>query len=373
VTLQTDVQPTQSQRRDRYAGFAGELQLDALRDRPLQSGRRIKIVQFGLGVIGVEALKLAASKPWIEVVGAVDIDPGKVGKPLAFFTGVEAHEKCRVYSTFDAAWESEKPDVVLHTAGSKVGQTFDQIESMVRAGVSVASTCEELLYPQLREPERATQFDLMCRRHGAGVVGTGVNPGFVLDVLPVCLTGVSRSVKSIYGERVVNASTRRMQLQKKVGSGMNPDDFRALFKAGKAGHAGFRESAALICHCLGWKVKQIIETCEPVIADHDIQTEYFSVKTGLTCGLHQIVKAEVADSGGQVRTPLVMDLKMYLDANDPHDAVRIDGEPNLDCRLSGGVAGDTATIAALVNAIPRLLKAGGGLHLMTDLAVRCCV
>jgi len=326
---------------------------------------KCKIAQFGLGMIGIEALRLAAGKPWIEVVGGVDIDPSKAGRSLASFTGIDSHQHCKVFPTFDALCDAAKPDVVLHTAGSKAGETFDQIEPIIRAGVSVASTCEELLYPQLREPERSDQFDALCRRFGAGVVGTGVNPGFVMDVLPVCLTGVSRSVESIYVQRIVNASTRRMQLQKKVGSGMDPRQFRELFRAGKAGHAGFRESAALICHCLGWEVEQITQTCEPVIADHDIKTEFFSVKAGLTCGLHQIVEAYVIDRA----KPLTMDLQMYLDAKDPHDAVRIKGEPMLDVRIYDGVAGDHATVAALVNVIPRLLRAGGGLHLMTDLAV----
>ncbi len=365
MTLQAQPAPSRSSHRRSNGELADALQLDPLRDRGSTTGRKIKVAQFGLGMIGIEALRLAATKPWIEVVGGVDIDPAKTGKPLLAFTGVQAHEPCKVFPTFDALFATARPDVVLHTAGSKAGETFDQIEDMIRAGVSVASTCEELLYPQLRQAQRSIEFDGLCRRMGAGVVGTGVNPGFVMDLLPVCLTGVSRSVDSIYVERVVNASTRRMQLQKKVGSGMDPEHFRELFRAGKAGHAGFRESAALICHCLGWKVEKITETCEPVIADHDIKTEFFSVKTGLTCGLHQIVEAHVTGGG----TPLVMDLKMYLDANDPHDAVRIKGEPTLDVRLNGGVAGDHATVAALVNVIPRLLKAGGGLHLMTDLAV----
>ena len=344
-------------------------QPDALRNRRDEIGPKIKIAQFGLGMIGIEALRLAASKPWIEVVGAVDIDPAKAGRSLASFTGIATHEPCKVFPTFAALLAIAKPDVVLHTAGSKVDKTFDQIEPMIRAGVSVASTCEELLYPQLRQPQRSVEFDALCREMGAGVVGTGVNPGFVMDLLPICLTGVSRSVDSIYVERVVNASTRRMQLQKKIGSGMDPEHFRQLFRAGKAGHAGFRESAALICHCLGWKVEQITETCEPMIADHDIKTEFFSVKTGLTCGLHQTVQAHVTSPAAVRGTPLLMDLKMYLDATDPHDAVRIKGEPALDVRLNGGVAGDHATVAALINAIPRLLNAGGGLHLMTDLAV----
>jgi 2,4-diaminopentanoate dehydrogenase len=336
-----------------------------LHDRGPQH-RKIKIAQFGLGLIGIEAVRLAAAKPWAQVVGGIDIDPAITSRSLHSVTGVRALEDAVVYPSVDRMLEQVQPNVVLHTAGSKVGEAFDQIEPMVRAGISVVSSCEELLFPALSEPQRTAQFAELCRHFGAGVVGTGVNPGFVMDVLPVCLTGVSQSVRRIDVERVVDASTRRMQLQKKIGSGMEPDQFRQLFRTGAAGHAGFRESAALICHCMGWTPQKIEQTCEPILADHDIKTKFFSVKKGFTCGLHQVVQAHV---DGEVR--LKMDLKMYLDAPDPHDAIRIDGEPKLDVTLNGGVAGDQATVAALVNAVPRVLEAGGGLHLMTDLALPC--
>jgi 4-hydroxy-tetrahydrodipicolinate reductase len=345
-------------------------QLDLLpeeqrRSRPAHD-RKIRIAQFGLGLIGIEAVRLAAAKPWAQVVGGIDIDPSLASRSLRSVTAVRGLDDAVVYPDFAQLMEQAQPDVVIHTAGSKVAEAFDQLEPIVRAGVSVVSSCEELLFPALREPRRSAQFADLCRNFGAAVVGTGVNPGFVMDVLPVCLTGVSRSVRSIYVERVVNASTRRMQLQKKIGSGMEPDHFRGLFHAGAAGHAGFRESAALVCHCLGWTPQKIEETCEPITADHDIKTKFFSVKKGQSCGLHQVVSAYV---DGEVR--LKMDLKMYLDAPDPHDAIRIDGEPKLDVTLNGGVAGDAATVAALINAVPRVLEAGAGLHLMTDLAVPC--
>jgi 4-hydroxy-tetrahydrodipicolinate reductase len=328
--------------------------------------RRIKVAHLGLGVIGVEAVKAMAAKPWAQVVGSIDVDPQKVGKSLEEVTGVLSLADVPVYRTFDEMIAQAQPDVILHAAGSNAAVSFDQIEPIIRSGISVVSSCEQLLYPYLREPVRSKEINSLCIKHGAGVVGTGVNPGFVMDVLPLCLTGVSKSVQSVYVERVVNASTRRMQLQKKIGSGMPPEDFRELFRAGKAGHAGFRESAALICHCLGWTDPDITETCEPVIADHSIRTEFFAVMPGATCGLHQIVKAHI---DGELR--LTMDLKMYLDAENPHDTIQISGAPNLKLTMEGGVAGDVATVAAMVNAVPRLLKAGPGLHLMTDLSVPC--
>jgi 2,4-diaminopentanoate dehydrogenase len=328
--------------------------------------RVIKIAQFGLGPIGIETLKLLSNKPWAQVIGGVDIDPAKVGKTLTDLgAGSEdAMRESKVFDSFDKLLATAQPDVVLHTAGSKIIPTIGQIIPMVRAGVSVISSCEELLFPYHRAYDESRELDRACKESGARVVGTGVNPGFVMDLLPVCMTGVSRRVDSLYIERVVNASTRRMPLQKKIGSGMDPEEFRALFAVGKAGHAGFQESAALVAHCLGWEPDEIKETCEPVVAERDIRTDYFHVKRGLTCGLHQQVRVLVM---GMQR--IVMDLKMYLDAPDPHDAVKIKGDPSIDLNIEGGVAGDHATVAALVNAIPRILMVSPGLRLMTDLPV----
>ena len=326
--------------------------------------QRIKIAQFGLGPIGIETLKLAATKPWANIVGGVDIDPAKIGKSLADITDVAALRKAKVYGSLAELLAKSRPDVIFHTSVSMIKAAIAQVEPMVRAGISVVSSCEELLYPPLREPKLAKQLDALCKRHGARVLGTGVNPGFIMDVVPVCLTGVCRNVKAIHIQRVVNATTRRGPLQKKIGSGLKPAEFERLFKEGKAGHAGLKDSAALIAHCLGWKISELTETCKAVVADHDIKTPHVEVKRGQCCGLHQRGEAKV---NGKV--VLTLDLKMYLDAPNPHDATQIEGEPSLSMRIDGGVAGDAATVASLVNAAPRVLKAPPGLLLMTDIGV----
>jgi hypothetical protein len=327
---------------------------------------RIKIAQFGLGPIGIESVKLLATKPWAELVGGVDIDPQKHGKTIADVAGIAAMRSCKIHPSFDALWAEAQPQVVLHTAGSKAEETIRQIEPIARHGVSVVSSCEELIFPQLRAPEAAKRLDQLCRASGAHVLATGVNPGFVMDVLPVFLTGISREVRRIHVERVVNASTRRKPLQQKIGSGLDPERFRQLCREGRAGHAGLQESLALIAHCMGWPLDGVAESCEPVVAERDIQTEHFHVKKGQTCGLHQLAEGKV---GG--RSLILLDLQMYLDAPDPHDRVKIEGDPPLEVLVTDGVAGDRATVAALVNAVPRVLQAPPGLLLMTDLAVPC--
>jgi 4-hydroxy-tetrahydrodipicolinate reductase len=329
---------------------------------------KIKVAQFGLGPIGVETLKLAASKPWVQIVGGIDIDPVKAGKSLADVTGIASLGSAKVFPSLnDSLAGAHKPEVVFHTAVSRLKDAFAQIEPIVGQGISVVSSCEELLFPALREPVLATRLDQLCKSSNARVLGTGVNPGFAMDVLPVCLTGVCRDVCAIHIQRVVNASTRRGPLQKKIGSGLDPAEFERLFASEKAGHAGLKDSAALIAHALGWKLTNLTETCHAVVATHHIRTPHVEVKAGQCCGLHQ--RAEASVNGKVV---LTLDLRMYLDAADPHDACQIEGDPPLNLTMKGGIAGDSATVAALVNAAPRILKSPPGLLLMTDIAVPSC-
>lgn len=324
---------------------------------------KIKIAQFGLGPIGIETLKLAATKSWIKIIGAVDIDPAKTGRPLSEITGLEELRRAKVCRSF--AELPAKPDVVFHTSVSRMADAFDQLAPIIRAGVSVVSSCEELLFPRLRQPRLAAKLHALCRKHDARALGTGVNPGFVMDTLAICLTAVCREVERIEIERVVNASLRRLPLQMKIGSGLPPDEFRDLFRRGKMGHVGLVESLALVAHALRWKLGEISETCEPMIAPRNIQTDFLQVASGLTCGIHHHAEARAG------ARHIGLDLKMYLEAADPHDAVTIHGDPPIHARINGGIHGNRATVAALVNAAPKVLAAPPGLLLMTDIALPC--
>jgi hypothetical protein len=333
----------------------------------MNTTKTIKVAQFGLGPIGIACLRLLAKKSWVEVVGGIDIRPELIGSRLSEVVSDASFGDARVYESFAALCAECDVDVVVHTAGSKAVVSFQQIRPMLEKGIAVVSSCEELLYPALRAPNETQEIDALCRVTGGRVLGTGVNPGFVLDVLPICLTGVCATVRGVYGERVVDASTRRQPLQKKVGSGMDPEVFRELAAAGQAGHAGFKESLALLGNALGWELGPISEVINPVIAEKAITTEYFSIQPGETAGLHQIVEAETAE-GFKIH----LDLKMYLAAENPHDTIRLDAEPPIEVTVKNGVAGDLATVAALVNAIPSLMDSAPGVRLMTDLCVPHC-
>ena len=142
-----------------------------------KSMKKLKIAQFGLGPIGIETLKLASRKPWVEVVGGIDIDPDKIGRDLGELTQEPDLRGVRIFRSVEELVDHARPEVILHTAVSKVKDAFPQLLPMVREGINVVSSCEELLFPQLREPELAMELDALCKKHGARIVGTGGEPG----------------------------------------------------------------------------------------------------------------------------------------------------------------------------------------------------
>jgi 4-hydroxy-tetrahydrodipicolinate reductase len=323
---------------------------------------KIKVAQFGVGPIGLEVIKLAATQASMQVVGAVDIDPEKAGQDLGELSRQPTLTGRRVHASLEQLLAHGSPDLIFHTSVSDIEMAMAQITAIAKRGISVVSSCERLIFPRLAAPGMAAKLDSLCRRSGARVVGTGVNPGFVMDYLPICLSGVCREIREIHVQRVVNASTRRYPLQKKIGSGMPPRTFQRLLDAGHAGHAGLKESLALIAHALGWELNSITERGKAVVAEKEIQTAYLKVPAGRTCGIHQRAEGRI---GKQIR--LSLDLKMFLDAPEPMDAVQVIGEPPINVVIPGGVAGDQATVAMMVNTAPRLLKATPGLKLVTDL------
>ncbi|MEW6049131.1 MAG: dihydrodipicolinate reductase, partial [Bacillota bacterium] len=263
--------------------------------------------------------------------------------------------------------------VALHSTGSRLVAVLDQLLALVESGLDVISTCEELAWPWFHHADQARILDRAARRAGTTVVGTGVNPGFVMDLLPIVLTGVCTRVDHVYGRRVVDASRRRGPLQRKIGSGLEAGEFRRLAQEGRLGHVGLPESAALVGAGLGWRLDRIDNRIEPVPAEEAITTEHVSVKPGQVQGLHQVVVG-LENGRERVRLDLCMALKPpaleraeHLAGAGSFDLIRITGDPPLELVIPGGIFGDTATVAAVTNAIPRVIEAPPGLLSVKDL------
>ena len=328
---------------------------------PSKSGP-IRVIHFGLGPIGAAVVRQVATRKGFKVVGAVDIDPAKVGRDLGEVVGLGRQLKVKVSNDAKKAIKSSKPDVAVLCTQSSMKNVLPQIEAIVKMKVPIVSTTEELAYPSKANMKYARQIHQLAKKHKVAILGTGVNPGFVMDALPITLTGVCERVEKIRVDRVQDARIRRLPFQQKIGAGLTREQFQKKVDAGTVRHVGLTESVSMIADALGMKVDRITDEIQPKIAVAAVASEFLAVDPGYVCG---IVQDGVGYSNGE--PVITLHMEAYLGAPESYDAVEITGSPALKTKISGGVHGDIATASITVNSIPKILGVEPGLHTMRDM------
>jgi hypothetical protein len=322
--------------------------------------QRIKVISVGLGPIGLSIANLALSRTKeIEIVGAVDIDPKLKGRDLGEIAGTG---KAGI-EVSDSVAETKDADVALHATTSFLDSAKPQLIELCKKDLDVISTNEELSYPWYNHKQTAIELDKCAKDNGVTILGTGVNPGFVLDALAITLSGACANVSEVRAERILDATKRRLPFQKKVGIGLSVNEFEENVRKGKFGHIGLPESMAMVCDALGKPIEKFEQKIRPKVSAEPIRTEHFGlVEKGKVLGLVQDAQAYAG-----TRRIASYHLEMYAGASDPHDEIEIVGEPNLKMRILGGTPGDIATSAVIVNSIPRVVESSPGLVTLKDI------
>jgi 2,4-diaminopentanoate dehydrogenase len=324
----------------------------------------LRIMQCGLGPIGQAVARLVLDTPGLKLVAATDTADEKAGRDLGVVLGLP--RKLRVKVEADAARAARKgrPQVAIVSTVSGLREVKPLILELVKRGVNVISTCEELAFSTPAHQGSFREIDLAARKKHVSVLGAGVNPGFTMDLLPLMLTAPCVDVKRISATRVVDLATRRLSLKRKVGAGLNQQQFRRALAEGVVRHVGLLESAHMMAAAMGWSLDRIEETIEPAIAPRDLDTEHLRVPAGAVSGIKQHAR-------GYRKSELILslDLQMYVGAESPRDHILIDGTPPIDLTIAGGIAGDVATAAIVFNCLPRLMAAAPGLLTMRDLPI----
>jgi 4-hydroxy-tetrahydrodipicolinate reductase len=324
----------------------------------------IKVLHVGLGPIGAGIVRQVASRKGFIIVGAVDIDPNKAGKDLGEVCRIGRKLKVPVTTDIAKTIKATKPDVAVMCTSSSLRKVLPEFEAVLKLKVPIVSTTEELAYPVKSNAAPAKKIDAMAKRARVAVLGTGVNPGFTMDALPIALTGVCERVDKIEVARVQDARIRRLPFQQKIGAGLTREQFMEKVKAGTVRHVGLAESISMIADALGWKLDKVTDEIQPKMADARVSSEFLTVEAGLVCGI-------VQDGIGYRKGEPVIRLHMeaYLGAPESFDAVRITGNPPLAMQLAGGVHGDVATASIVVNSIPKIIAAQPGLRTMRDMVL----
>ncbi|GAC1620997.1 MAG: oxidoreductase [Candidatus Acidiferrum sp.] len=326
--------------------------------------KKIRAIQYGCGPIGASIARLMREKKAIEIVGAIDNDPATVGRDLGEVTGAPDAPWGVIISANAKEVLGKSADIVIHSTSSSLPKVMEQLLACLDAQACIISTCEELSYPYRTYPELAAKLDVTARDLGVALIGTGVNPGFVMDKLVVTLAAISQKIEHARAVRIVDAGKRRLPLQKKIGAGLSLEEFREKVAAGIIKHVGLPESVALVADSLNLGVDEITETIEPVVAAERVRTEFLTVEAGQAAGVHQIARGL---TGGVER--VYLELQMYVGAKEPADTVELKGHPDIRLVIPGGSPGDIATASVVVNTIPVILDAPAGLRTSQDLPI----
>jgi 4-hydroxy-tetrahydrodipicolinate reductase len=309
---------------------------------------------MGLGEIGQAIARAALARPDLRVVAAVDSHPSLAGRPLSEVLGALA-PAITIVEDLAEVTALARGGVVLQATSSRFDEVLPELQEAVGAGLHVVSTCEELAWPWLRHDEEAAALDRLCHDRNVAVLGTGVNPGFVLDRLPAVLAQVTGPVRHVRGLRVVDVSHRRAALQRKVGVGLDERAFHDAAERGEIGHVGLAESAALVAEgCVGLEEYEVDEDIVPLLAEED-GAGAVPVRVGQVAGLHHEARVFAEDGREVVR----LELTIALGAEDPRDEVVLDADPPVRLVVPGGIPGDAATAHAVVNAVPALVELRG--------------
>jgi 4-hydroxy-tetrahydrodipicolinate reductase len=333
-----------------------------------QPGSEVRVIFVGVGYVGSEIARLLLKKKGVKIVGAVDPAPEKVGRDLGEVIGLG--EKIGVTVLKDIADLNVEADVAIHATTSFLEKAYPQIIDLVKRGLNVISTCEELSYPYIVSESIANEIDDVAKKHRVTVLGAGINPGFLMDTLVMTLTALCQDIKRIVVERVMDASKRRLPFQRKIGAGLSVEEFRGKVARGEiTGHVGLRQSIAMVADALGVRLENILEEAvEPVIAEEKVESNFIVVKPGYVAGVSQracgILRGEPF---------ITLIFKAYIGAAWECDSIFIEGTPTINERIVPCVHGDIGTAAVIVNLIPKVIDAQPGLRTMKDMQVPSAV
>ncbi len=291
----------------------------------------IRVVHYGLGAIGSRIARLTSAQRGLQVVGAIESDPTKVGRDVGEVIGLDGPIGAPVSNDAGALLASTKPHIVIHATGSLFHDVYPQLLTCVQAAANVISTCEQLVYPYSDDPAASAQLNARALQAGVTVLGAGVNPGFVMDLLPILLTAPCVDIRRIAVTRIVDATTRRASLQQRIGAGLTLDQFRDHVARGAVRHVGLPQSMHMLADSLGWRLSRVSETIDPIIAGEWARTPYLTVAPGQIRGLRQ-----VASGWMHGREVLTLTWQTVVGAlSDTHDAIRIEATPPVNVVIQG--------------------------------------
>jgi 4-hydroxy-tetrahydrodipicolinate reductase len=331
-----------------------------------------RVLVWGLGAMGSGVARNIVKKEDLRLVGAVEKDPERIGKDLGEYLGEERTGRL-VYSDIEKAIVETRPDIVVIATNSFVKEVLPKIEAAARHHVDILTIAEEMAFPFVSHPEESEVLENIAWRYGVSILGTGINPGFVLDLLIIAMTGACLKVNRIEARRINDLSPFGKTVMETQGVGTTPEEFKKGIEKGDiVGHIGFQQSIAMIGNALGWEIDRIEESREPIISNTERKTAVAHVKPGMVAGCKHVGRGYCGD---KLMIELVHPQQILPETEgvDTGDYIDIYGDPEIHLSIKPEIPGGKGTIALATNMIPAVIEAAPGLLEMCELPIPRCL
>ncbi len=331
----------------------------------------IRVAIWGFGAMGSGIAKVLMRKKGVVITGVCDIHPQRVGKSIYEIAGVERGSRpdVKVSPDIEKVAARGNADICVIATDSFTKKAFPKIKLVVENGINVISTAEEMSYPRAQNPALADEMDKLAKANGVSILGTGINPGLMMDLLAICLTGCMTDVESVQCKRVNSLSPFGPAVMEEQGVGLTVDAFeKGVADGSLAGHVGFAESVGMIAEALGWNVEKFEQQMKPIVTSVDRKSPYGFAKAGDVAGVNMTGQGYV---DGAVRIDMIhpQQIEPELEGTHTGDYISLKGTPEVNMQIRPEVNGGIGTIAMIVNMIPHVINAKPGLKTMLDLPV----
>jgi 4-hydroxy-tetrahydrodipicolinate reductase len=331
----------------------------------------VRVAIWGFGAMGSGMARMLLKKKGVEIVAVCDRHDTRVGKDMYDLLGVERGDRKPVIITEnveDVIYEGVA-DVCLTATDSYTSKAFPRLKYVLEQKINVVSTAEEMAYPQAQEPELAEKLDKIAKENGVSILGTGINPGLIMDLLVTVLTGCMVEVTHVEAERVNSLSPFGHAVMEEQGVGITLDEFNKGLEDGTlAGHVGFAESIQMIGDAIGWPVEKFEQQMKPIVTTVDRKSPYGFAAAGNVAGVNMTGQGYV-DGEPKIDMKHPQQIEPEMEGTHTGDYIRLKGSPEVNMSIQPEVDGGLGTIAMCVNMIPQVINADPGLKTMLDLPV----
>ena len=331
---------------------------------------KIKVIQYGVGAMGSNMIELLHSKPDVQLVGAIDQDEAKIGRDLGDVAGLGQRLNVSVQFPPEKVLNRVKADMVLHATTAFIDDAFPQIMAVLDRKMNLVTIAQELFFPIGENVKKAKELDAKAKKMGVSLTAAGINPGFIMDIVPIVCSLPCWEIQKIFVRRVVDFSPYGLDEMSHIGAGLSASDFHKGVRNGTIGHIGLLEASAMVAHRLGLQINELKQTKEPVITRKGRTSKFVTVPKGRVCGFKQeVVGLQHKDERLRFSMMGIVSPDREEDSVELGDYTRIDGMPSVDITIKEEISqkGGLGTAGAAVNMIPRVLEASPGFYTMNTL------